>query len=91
MQNLVTDQTLEFETIRKALEENVCIVDFVKKNGENRTMFATLSNEIIDHFGPVVPNKRVVPVWSMEDRAWRSFSLDSVVSFRTYCYPGDYY
>jgi hypothetical protein len=91
MQNLVkADQTLEFETIRKALEQHICIVDFVKKNGEPRTLFATLSNEVIDHFGPVVPNKRVVPVWSMEDNAWRSFSLDSVLEFRTYCYPGDY-
>ena len=91
MQNLVkADQTLEFETIRRALETKICIVDFVKKNGEHRTMFVTLSDEIIEHFGPVVPNKRVVPVWSMEDNAWRSFSLDSVLEFRTYCYPGDY-
>jgi len=81
---------MEFETIRKALEEHVCIVDFVKKNGEHRTMFATLAESVTGHFGPVVPNKRVLPVWSMEDRGWRSFSLDSVLEFRTYCYPGNY-
>ena len=90
MQNLVkADQTLEFETIRKALEEHVCIVDFVKKNGEYRSMFVTLSEEVVGTFSHT-PRGRVVPVWSMEDRAWRSFSLDSVLQFRSYCYPGDY-
>lgn len=91
MQNLVkADQTLEFETIRRALETKICIVDFVKKNGEHRSMFVTLSDEITGRVDEIVPNKRVVPVWSMEDRAWRSFNLDSVLQFRSYCYPGDY-
>ena len=90
MQALTMPKALEFETIRDALQTYICIVEFIKKNGEHRTMFVTHSNEVIDHFGPVVPTKRVVPVWSMEDRAWRSFNLDSVLEFRTYCYPGDY-
>ena len=90
MQALNLSEGLEFETIRDSLQKYVCIVEFVKKNGEHRTMFVTLSNEVIDHFGPVVHNKRVVPVWSMEDNAWRSFNLDSVLQFRSYCSPGNY-
>lgn len=81
---------MEFETIRDDLETKVCRIEFVKKNGEHRTMFATLCKQVTGHFGPVVPNKRVLPVWSMEDRAWRSFNLDSVREFRVYCYPGNY-
>ena len=81
---------MEFETIRDDLETKICRVEFIKKNGEHRTMFATLAKSVTGHFGPVVPSKLVLPVWSMEDRAWRSFNLDNVREFTVYCYPGSY-
>ena len=76
-----------------ALQFGIGVVTFTKKDGTERAMASTLS----DHYMPttekrVAPNGEalspkvkenpdVLKVFDIEAEAWRSFRLDSVISF----------
>lgn len=76
-----------------ALQFGIGVVTFTKKDGTERTMASTLS----DHYMPfaekrgattggdveskVKENPDVLKVFNIEAEAWRSFRLDSVISF----------
>ena len=72
------------------LKENVVVVKFTKKDGTERTMKATLQEDIIPQATKEDPlsqkkiraiNEEVIPCWDTEKEGWRSFRIDSVVSF----------
>lgn len=65
----------------------LCEITFTKKDGTERTILATLMNDLI----PVekqpkgasrVHSEEVQPVYEVELDEWRSFRWDSVISFR---------
>ena len=70
-----------------ALKEDVATVTFIKKDGTERVMKATLQTEflpMIDSTKPKVErkvNEDVVAVFDTEAKGFRSFRMDSVVSF----------
>jgi len=70
-----------------ALKEDVATVTFVKKDGTERVMKATLQTEFLpmrDSSKPKVErkvNEEVVAVFDTEAKGFRSFRMDSVVSF----------
>lgn len=71
------------------LQENVCEVEFTKKNGEKRLLTCTLNMDMIEkeHYpkesGVLRPkNLDVIAAFDLEKQAWRSFRVDSVNSFR---------
>ena len=72
------------------LKEGVVVVDFVKKNGEARSMPCTLKAELLpvvevkEDITPKVkkPNPDVLSVYATDVNGWRSFRLDSVTSIR---------
>jgi len=77
---------------RQCLREGVYVVEFTKKNGEQRKMFATLDNEVISQYNtgfkerdedtnPRTPSDDNVVVFDLEKEAWRCFKVDSVISF----------
>ena len=66
-------------------------VNFVKTNGERRSMLCTLKDEVLPPMKeakPVEFNENTpigsmanLPVWDVDKSDWRSFRLDSVISF----------
>jgi hypothetical protein len=70
----------------KALLENSQAVKIVfkKRDGSERTMFATLSEELIGvktYSRNTASNEVAQSVWDLEKDAWRSFRWDSVISY----------
>lgn len=77
------------EMIEK-LVEGKCKVIFQKKDGTERTMICTLQEGVVPPASKEDPlsqkkvravNEEVLPVWDVEKESWRSFRVDSVVSF----------
>jgi hypothetical protein len=74
-----------YEKLVRALNNNICNVEFIKKNGESRAMKATrhLGTIPID-FHPkgisyASENEEVVKVFDLGINEWRSFRVDSLV------------
>lgn len=72
------------------LQNNICTVVFTKKNGEERVMKCTLKPEIIEEVNSPKHTSRTVNVpesqvrcIDIEKKEWRSFNIDSVISFTT--------
>lgn len=75
----------------KALKESDCKVVFTKQStGERREMICTLRENAIppatksDSLSQAkvrTLNKEVIAAWDIEAQGWRSFRIDSVVSF----------
>ena len=68
------------------LHDRNCKVIFRKVDGTERTMICTLNEGAIDN-GDVAKrevksrNDNVIAVWDVENKGWRSFRVDSVISF----------
>ena len=72
------------------LQQRVCRVIFKKTNGEERDMQCTLQDDAIPAATKTDPlsqkkvrsiNEEVIPVWDVNAQGWRSFRVDSVISF----------
>lgn len=70
-------------------------ISFIKANGEDRTMIATLKESALPKVvsdKPVKARKHsdeVMAVWSVHDKGWRSFRLDSVIGIKFSILDGD--
>ena len=70
----------------KLLTENICVVDFVKVNGETRSMPCTLRPDIVppvvvkEGKEPKKHNENTLNVWCVDKNAWRSFKLENLIS-----------
>ncbi len=65
------------------LRNYIISITFTKKNGEERIMKCTLKDEYIiseekKSFSIRKENTEILPVWDLENSAWRSFRIDSV-------------
>ena len=77
--------------IMAALYENDCRVIFKKQStGEEREMICTLREDVIPQATKSdtltqtkvrTLNEEVVAAWDVEKQGWRSFRVDSVISF----------
>ena len=72
--------------LHKILTENICVFDFIKVNGETRSMPCTLRPDIVP---PIVikegkeskkQNENTMNVWCIDKSAWRSFKLENLIS-----------
>ena len=73
--------------MKDALQNQICVVEFVKVNGDSRTMVCTLKESLLpENVSIVVPpkqeNEDVLATWDVQAEGWRSFRIDSVKSFR---------
>lgn len=73
----------------KELQSGTRVVTFTKVNGEQREMTCTLDPNIIPDpieikadKSPKTVNEEVLPVWDTTAQGWRSFRIDSVISFQ---------
>lgn len=67
-----------------ALQAGPCKIQFVKKDGTVRTMLATLEESTLPpstSTGTRASSPAVLPVFDVEADGWRSFRLDSLISF----------
>ena len=68
------------QTAIDLLSKNICMVTFNKVNGEVRALACTLRPDLVPPTkGGAAPDPNVLPVWSLENRAWRSFRLNNVL------------
>ena len=74
----------------ETLKESVVEVEFTKSNGENRKMKCTLLEEYLpvkevkegDENKPARKKSETsISVWDVEAIGWRSFKIDSLISF----------
>ena len=77
---------MDREIMKEKLRVGNCTVVFTKSDGTERTMLCTLQESAI----PVDARPKVqgtkqsdqaLAVWDLEKQGWRSFRIDSVVSF----------
>ena len=74
------------EALRTAMQRGACTVDFTKKDGTNRKMFATLNPEYIPvealpkegHTATV--NENILAVYDLDVHGWRSITIASIKS-----------
>ena len=77
---------INLNELKQKLQEGVVTVEFTKVNGELRTMPCTLNEVFIpQEQAPKGTGKRhsedTLSVWCTDKSAWRSFRVDSVISF----------
>lgn len=72
----------------ESLQTGTNVVTFTKVNGDKREMTCTLDANLIPdpieikaNKSPKPVNEEVLPVWDVNAKGWRSFRIDSVVSF----------
>lgn len=75
------------QNVLSALRSNVCQVVFQKKDGSKRTMNCTLKHNTIEQngltpkgTGSTGPETQIRCI-DLDKMAWRSFTMDSVISF----------
>lgn len=76
------------EELKSRLREGVCKVTFTKANGEKRIMHCTLNESMLpstevdkEAKHPTKENLDIIAAWDVEKNGWRSFRVDSLVSF----------
>ena len=70
------------------LHNEICEITFLKKDGSEREMICTLKSDLIPYISttkPISKQDRVesdyMPVYDLEERAWRAFKPSKVISF----------
>lgn len=70
------------------LKDHNCRVVFIKKNGEHRTMICSLQSSALEEVSSHKATASTVDapdhqarVIDVEKKAWRSFTVDSIISF----------
>ena len=78
------------EEMLEQLHKRECRVIFKKSSGEERDMICTLQKDSIPAATQSDPlsqtkvrsiSEEVIPVWDVKAQGWRSFRVDSVISF----------
>jgi len=79
----------EINQLRELLHTNFVQVVFTKKDGTERTMLCTLNpsklppqTDLEEEIQKRKPNENVLAVYDMEKADWRSFRIDSIISWR---------
>jgi len=78
--------TVDRSEMMQELRDRNCEVIFRKVDGTERTMICTLNEGAIDNGDTAKRevksrNDNVLAVWDVENKGWRSFRIDSVISF----------
>jgi hypothetical protein len=77
--------------LKKLLHENTLSVLFTKKDGTQRAMLCTLKADLLPvvdrQEGDEVKKERKeseesIRVWDLEKQDWRSFRIDSIISYK---------
>ncbi len=90
---IIIDEIYNKQDLIDALHRGEVIVEFKKVNGEVRSMPCTLRGDLMPPapkiFEDAEPkstrkhNDSILSVWCTDKQAWRSFRVDSVISYDT--------
>lgn len=80
------EQEFNKQDIVESLRNGICVVTFVKVNGDTRVMKCTLEgNYLPEDHNPTTDTdhteNNVVNCWDIEANGWRSFRVDLIVRF----------
>ena len=86
LNTLTTDHnSSQVNFLTTLLRENVVNVVFVKNDGTERTMNCTLKSDLLPEQTESTSTRKVNPevmsVWDLDNSGWRSFRLDSILTF----------
>lgn len=74
------------DELHKALKNELVEIVFTKTDGNTRVMTATLQESYLPEKSESTANKKinqnVTSVWSVEDKGWRAFKNDSIISWK---------
>ena len=75
------------EEMVEALNENLMQITFTKLDGTTRVMKCTLHKSLTQFINEATKaklptNEEVLPVWDIENQAWRSFRVASVTDIK---------
>jgi WYL_2, Sm-like SH3 beta-barrel fold len=79
--------TITKDEIQTFLRENITSVLFQKKDGTQRAMLCTLKADVLPPYerkeGEPAKKKsdESLAVWDLEKESWRSFRIDSLISY----------
>lgn len=76
------------EQIVKKLKTSICEVVFEKRDGSHRTMICTLKDDLLPYVSATDMRESVrqndyIPVFDLEEGAWRAFKPSKLVSFES--------
>jgi hypothetical protein len=79
---------MDQEALRSALRAGIVTINFIKHNGADRTMKATLAPKYLPDTDAanetaIVRQGEVLTVWDTEQNGWRSMRLDSIKEWTT--------
>ena len=74
------------QDIQSLLHKHILSIDFLKRDGSLRNMTCTLREDVIKPYVKTTervkkPNEEVVSVWDIQKDEFRSFKLDSLLSY----------
>ena len=78
--------TINKETLKANLQKGLGTVVFTKADGSERTMKCTLKADLLpaveikEGVKARVENPEVLSVWDLENKGWRSFKINSIIS-----------
>lgn len=75
------------QTLKDLFAQNVVDITFKKINNEERKMTCTLKPEFLPPKENKEPskkaeNEKVLPVWDLKQKAFRSFRIDSLIDYK---------
>lgn len=77
---------ITLQELKETLKSNIVTIDFTKKNGEVRTIHATLAESLIASTSggkdKSTINNELVVVTDTEIGQWRSFNFDQIIDIK---------
>jgi len=78
------------ETLQKLLKQHILEIKFKKVDGTDRTMICSLKKQLLPENAQTEDNNKqtkkensdVVAVWDLENDAFRSFRIDSLLEYQ---------
>jgi hypothetical protein len=75
----------KYPTLHLALSTGVVRLSFKKKDGETREMLCTLNDDLLPKKEVEAKERKknpdVLAVWDCEKEGWRSFRIDSIITW----------
>lgn len=77
------------QELKETFSKNIVNITFKKVDGSERTMKCTLDPTFLpeqtnkENTKKKVENENVLPVWNIDEQGFRSFRVDSLISYET--------
>jgi hypothetical protein len=77
------------QELKEIFSKNIVNLTFKKVDGSERTMKCTLKSDLLpeqtnkETTKKKAENENVLPVWNIDEQAFRSFRVDSVINYET--------